>query len=51
MRGERRGRNTGFDESQKVARNESKRIKRSINDSEPFDLVGIQTNSSGALLL
>lgn len=45
--GKRSSRNTVFDKSKRVERNESKRIRRSINDLEPFDLVGIQTNSGG----
>lgn len=39
-------RNTVFDISKRVGRDESKRIRRSINDSEPLQLIGIQTNSS-----
>lgn len=39
-------RNTVFDISKRVGRDESKRIRRSINDLEPLQLIGIQTNSS-----
>lgn len=39
-------RNRVFDISKRVGRDESKRIRWSINDLEPLQLIGIQTNSS-----
>lgn len=40
------GRNRVFDISKRVGRDESKRIRGSVNDLEPPQLIGIQTNSS-----